>query len=84
MALERRSVPTATFITDAFSRYAQGLAKMQGMEQLPTIVIPHPIAGRPVEELRDKVRLVYSEVVSALTRNRSPTPQPADAMREDV
>lgn len=84
MALEHRSVPTATFITDAFSRYAQGLAKMQGMEQLPTIVIPHPIAGRPIEELREKVRLVYSEVVSALTRHRSPAPLAADAMREDV
>jgi len=84
MALERRSVPTATFITDAFSRYAQGLAKMQGMEQLPTIVIPHPIAGRPVEELRDKVRLVYSEVVTALTRKRPRVPQPAASMQEDV
>lgn len=84
MALERRSVPTATFVTDAFSKYAQGLAKMQGMEQLPTIVIPHPIAGRPVEELRDKVRLVYSEVVTALARKEARAPQETASLQENV
>ena len=69
MALEGRNVPTATFLTDAFARYGQGLAKMQGMAELPMIVIPHPIAGRPEEELREKVRSVYAQIVSALTRN---------------
>jgi len=41
---------------------------MQGMETLPTIVIPHPVAARPTEELREKVRRVYSELRNALTR----------------
>jgi hypothetical protein len=68
MTLERRGVPTATFITDAFSKYAQGLCRMQGMETLPTIVIPHPVAARPTEELREKVRRVYGELRNALTR----------------
>lgn len=68
MALERRNVPTATFLTDAFASYGRGLAKMQGMPELPTIVIPHPIAGRPTDELREKVRAVYNQVLAALTR----------------
>jgi hypothetical protein len=67
MALERRGVPTATFVTDAFATYALGLAKMQGMESLSTIVIPHPVASRPPDELREKVRQVYLHVRSALT-----------------
>ena len=67
MALERRNIPTATFLTDAFAKYGQGLAKMQGMAALPTIVIPHPIASRPAEELQNKVRQVYGEVLAALT-----------------
>jgi hypothetical protein len=66
MSLERRGVPTATFITDAFSKYAHGLARMQGMDALPNIVIPHPIASRPTEELREKVRKVYAQVRAAL------------------
>lgn len=67
MALERQGIPTATFITDAFSTYARGLARMQNMVALPEVVIPHPIAGRPADELRDKVRKVYDEVKAALT-----------------
>ena len=68
MSLEKRGIPTATFVTDAFERYARGLCTMQGMEALPLIVIPHPIAARPTEELRDKVRRVYPAVQSALLR----------------
>ncbi len=66
MELERKGVPTATFITDAFSTYARGLARMQKMEALPEVVIPHPIAARPTDELRDKVRKVYADVKAAL------------------
>jgi hypothetical protein len=67
MALERKGIPTATFITDAFSTYARGLARMQNMVELPEVVIPHPIAGRSQDELKDKVRKVYNEVKAALT-----------------
>jgi hypothetical protein len=67
MALERQGIPTATFITDAFSTYARGLARMQNMVDLPEVVIPHPIAGRATDELREKVRKVYGEVKAALT-----------------
>lgn len=66
MELERKGVPTATFITDAFATYARGLARMQKMESLPEVVIPHPIAARPTEELREKVRKVHAEVKAAL------------------
>ena len=52
MSLERSGIPTATFITHAFANYARGLCRMQGLEALPSIVIPHPIASRPTEELR--------------------------------
>lgn len=68
MALERQGIPTATFITDAFSTYARGLARMQNMEALPEVVIAHPIAGRPADELRNKVRKVHAEIKAALTR----------------
>lgn len=70
MALERRGVPTATFVTHAFASYAQGLCRMQGMPELPLVVIPHPIASRPEEELRQKVRTVHAELRKALTRQQ--------------
>ena len=70
MTLERQNVPTATFITHVFDGYARGLCRMQGMEALPIVILPHPIAARPVTELREKVRKVYPELRSALTRPR--------------
>jgi hypothetical protein len=70
MSLERRGIPTATFVTHAFSQYAKGLCRMQGMETLPVIVIPHPIASRPLDELREKVRTVQADLRVALTRSR--------------
>ncbi len=41
---------------------------MQGLDALPNIVIPHPVAARPTDELREKVRHVYREVRAALIR----------------
>ena len=66
MFLERRGIPTATVITHAFASYARGLCRMQGMEALPVIVIPHPIAARPTQELREKVGQVYAQMRAAL------------------
>lgn len=68
MALERRGIPTATYVTHVFDDYARGLCRMQAMEALPIVVIPHPIAARPVDELREKVRRVYAALRAALTR----------------
>ena len=66
MSLERRGIPTVTFVTHAFHDYARGLCRMQGMAALPIVVIPHPIASRPVDELREKVRKVHAQVRAAL------------------
>ena len=68
MFLERRGIPTATVVTHAFDGYARGLARMQGMAALPIVVIPHPIAARPRDELREKVRKVHEEIRAALSR----------------
>lgn len=70
MTLERQGIPTATFVTHAFDAYARGLCRMQAMAALPVIVIPHPIASRPVAELREKVRAVYPQLRAALEGER--------------
>jgi len=67
MTLERRGVPTATIVTHVFNDYARGLCRMQGLDALPIVVIPHPVAARPPEELRERVRRVHAELRAALT-----------------
>lgn len=69
MALEQRGIATATFVTHSFETYARSLCRMQGMPNLPLVVIPHPIAARPQEELREKVRKVHADLKAALVRN---------------
>ncbi len=66
MSLERRGISTATFVTHTFSSYAAGLCRMQRMQELPLVVIGHPVAARPVEELRAKVRAVHAKIRAAL------------------
>ena len=70
MALERRGVPTATFVTHGFNDYARGLCRMQGLNALPIVVIPHPVAARPAPELRERVRAVHAELRVALTKSK--------------
>jgi hypothetical protein len=70
MSLERRGVPTATVVTHVFKDYARGLCRMQGLDALPIVVIPHPVAARPEPELRERVRAVHGELRAALTKNQ--------------
>ena len=66
MALERKGIPTATLITHVFEDYARGLARMQGMQTLPIVVIPHPVSARQPEELRSRIRKAHAEIRGAL------------------
>jgi hypothetical protein len=66
MIFEQRGIPSATFVTHSFETYARGLCRMQGWQALPLIVIPHPIAARPQDELRAKVRKVRDQFIAAL------------------
>ena len=70
MSLERRGIPTATLVTHVFNDYARGLCRMQGLDALPIVVIPHPVAARPEPELRERVRAVRAELRDALTRSK--------------
>jgi hypothetical protein len=69
MTLERRGVPTATFVSQVFKDYARGLCRMQGLDALPIVVIPHPVAACPPAQLRERVRTVRDELRASLTRN---------------
>jgi len=66
MFLERRGVPTATVVTHVFHQYAAGLTRMQGLHELPLIVLEHPVAAQPVEILRGKVREASERLLAAL------------------
>lgn len=66
MHLERKGVPTATLVTHVFEKYASGLARMQGLERLPLVVLEHPVAARPHEVLRGRIQGVRGDLIKAL------------------
>jgi hypothetical protein len=66
MTLERTGLPTGTIVTDAFAEYGRRLTKLQSMEELPMIVLPHPIAAKSEEDVRRITRAAFDRVVDAL------------------
>jgi hypothetical protein len=62
MTLERRGIPTATMISHVFNDYTRGLCRMQGLDALPLVVIPHPVAARAPAELRERVQKILFEL----------------------
>jgi hypothetical protein len=66
--MEHRGIPVATVITTAFQDSAFALRRMQGLETLPIILIPHPLAARQVEEVRRKAQEAFPEILAAVTQ----------------
>jgi hypothetical protein len=66
MFLERRGIPTATVVTHVFHEYAAGLARMQGLRELPLIVLEHPVAAQPAEILRGRIQAACTQLLTAL------------------
>jgi len=68
MACERKGIPTATYVTTSFAAYAKGLCRLQGLKATPLIVLQHPVASRPVPELKEKVQHEYLNIRAALVK----------------
>ena len=50
---------------------ARELAAIQGLPEYPFVVIAHPIAGNPDEELRGKAERALASIVSLLTMRKA-------------
>ncbi|MBG03249.1 MAG: hypothetical protein CMM59_04140 [Rhodospirillaceae bacterium] len=66
MTLERTGIATVTVVTHSFAKYGRLLTKMQKMEDLPMVVIQHPISAQPEDKIRADVSSQYDAVVRAL------------------
>lgn len=76
--LEKRGVPTVTFVQDGFAVAARAQAKMLGMPDLPFVVV-HYLNAKNQPWLTDEERHKmmeehWGEIIGGLTK---PPPQPA-------
>jgi hypothetical protein len=64
--LEKKGKPTVTLCSDAFNNLAITIATARGMPSLRMVVVPHPIAGIPAEQVRAKADKAFEEIVRCL------------------
>ncbi len=65
--MENAGIPSATICTDRFVPTAQGMAKMWGAPDYPTIFTQHPIENLSREALRARAEELAPIVVRVLT-----------------
>ena len=59
--------PTVTLVSQAFESFARARCRGLGMPDLRFVVVPHPIADRPPEELKAIALERFDAIVAALT-----------------
>jgi len=64
--LERRGTPTITICTDEFLSLAKIEAEVLRMPRLPVAIIPHPLGGLKPEEVEEKAKVAFQEILSIL------------------
>ena len=65
--LEKRGIPTVAIHTTVFMNSADAHAKAYGLPAYESIAIPHPVSGRPREEVEAKADALVNEAVRILT-----------------
>ncbi len=67
MYLEKRGVPTSTVVSTAFRLHGRLAAKNLQMDNLPQLVVPHPLNDLTPDEVRELARAAYPVVIEQLT-----------------
>ncbi|MBI3964546.1 MAG: hypothetical protein HY329_02840 [Chloroflexi bacterium] len=68
VALEKRGVPTVTFVTEPFETAARAQAAARGYPDLPLIIVPHEFTWEAREQIERKIEVVLPDVVRQLTQ----------------
>jgi hypothetical protein len=64
---ERQGLSSVLVVTEAFQDVARFQAAALGHRDLKHIVVPHPIGGRPVTEVREIGRTVVTELIQRMS-----------------
>jgi hypothetical protein len=65
--LEKRGVPTSTVVSTAFRLHGRLAAKNLQLDDLPQLVVPHPLNDLTREQVHDLARAAYPAVIEQLT-----------------
>ena len=66
MTLQRAGTPAVVVTTTAFETLAHHEAHTLGMEDLPLLVVDHPLGGEPAERIETRAALAASPRLARL------------------
>ena len=66
MTLQRAGTPAVVVTTTAFETLAHHEAHTLGMENLPLLVVDHPLGGEPVERIETRAARAASQLLARL------------------
>jgi hypothetical protein len=68
ISFEKRGVPAAVLITEPFVPTAAAMARLAGLPDYPTAVIPHPVGSLTPAEVVARADAIASRVAALLLR----------------
>lgn len=67
IALEAHGIPSAVVVTEVFEANARAIAALEGAEEYPFLMIPHPFATLSTEQLEEQARELVPRILGRLT-----------------
>ena len=68
MVLENRGIPTVVVCTGPFLVSANLHARVLGRPEFQPVVIPHPLGGLGLENVKQRAAAAVDQIVAALTK----------------
>jgi hypothetical protein len=68
VTLERRGIPAAVVTTSAFETLAHHEAHTLGMEELPLLVVDHPLGGESPERVAERAARAVAQLAALIGR----------------
>jgi hypothetical protein len=66
--LARRKIPTTCLLTEKFAKQGEFTSRAAGMPDIPKVILPHPVAGSGIENIRRVAEEIFDRVRSSLER----------------
>ena len=64
--LRKRGLATAVICSDSFLKLAQNQSRVLGVPDLPLVIIPHPLGGLTIDDVRQRADVAVPQILSAI------------------
>ena len=68
--LSKRGLTTAVVCSDVFQKLGQAQARVFGVPDLPLMLIPHPLGGLGIEQVKARADYVVPQFVALLAQEK--------------